>query len=151
MVVSGGVESLNSYAPMSQTPPLGRATPRWSVAGQVALLAVLIAGLPASRAWVSVAPPLLANGPSSGSTGLAAGANLVVVDAIGDAAGTGAVADQVVRTGGDHGAADVIAAGSGGIEVAGHNRVAQGDRRRVLRKATACPGAVVVVVGGVVG
>lgn len=80
-----------------------------------------------------------------------AGANLIVVDAIGDTGGAGAVADQVVRASGNHGAADIIPAGNGGIEVSGHNRVAQGDRRRVLRKATACAAAVVVVVSSVVG
>src|SRR5439155_21469419 len=62
-----------SNAPISQTaipspsPSTGRATPRWSVAGQAALSPASIAGLPGSRACVLVGPPLSANGPSSGS------------------------------------------------------------------------------------
>jgi len=51
---------------MSQVPPCGRETPRWSVAVQLPLSPALIAGLPASRACVCVGPPLFASGPSSG-------------------------------------------------------------------------------------
>ena len=40
-------------------------------AGIKALLPALIAGLPRSRAMVSVGPPLLANGASIGSSGCA--------------------------------------------------------------------------------
>jgi hypothetical protein len=55
---------------MSHMPSIGRPIPRWSLAGQVALLAVLIAGLPVSSAWVSVEPLLLTSEPSSGLIGL---------------------------------------------------------------------------------
>src|SRR5439155_20237366 len=47
-----------SKAPMSQPGPLGRSEPRWSIAGGGHTLPGMksIAGLPASSAWVSVAP-----------------------------------------------------------------------------------------------
>ena len=48
-----------SYAPTSQA--ASRATPRWSVAGQTAVLAAPMAGLPPSSACVRVGPPLSAN------------------------------------------------------------------------------------------
>ena len=70
IVVSGGVVSASSNEPMSHTPPAGRAMPRWSVAAQVALFALLIAGLPARSACVNVGPVLFASEPSSGSIGL---------------------------------------------------------------------------------
>src|SRR3954462_8544395 len=54
---------------MSQAGPCGRVTPRWSEAGQSAAEAASIAGLPASRAWVRLGPPLAANGPIRGSMG----------------------------------------------------------------------------------
>jgi len=50
----------------------GNPVPRWSnSAGLKTMLGLpaLIAGLLASRAWVSVGPPLSARGPSSGSRG----------------------------------------------------------------------------------
>ena len=58
----------SSYAPMSQLAPCGRVTPRWSVVGQSAAFAASIAGLPGSRAWVWVGPPLSASGaiPAAG-------------------------------------------------------------------------------------
>jgi hypothetical protein len=43
---------------MSQAKPMGRETPRWSVAGQPTLLAALIAALLTEGARVSVGPPL---------------------------------------------------------------------------------------------
>ncbi len=67
--------SPNSYAPMSQFPPVGwgRVTPRWSVVTATGVGAVwsvqaatgiaLIAGLPAGKARVIVGPPLFASGP----------------------------------------------------------------------------------------
>src|SRR5271165_478956 len=50
--------------------PSGRATPRWSSAGQPLALVppVSIAGLPLKRASVSVGPPFAASGPRFGST-----------------------------------------------------------------------------------
>ena len=62
---------------MSQRVPPGRATPRWSVASQASAvptaagLPVLRAGLPASRAWVGVGPPLSPRAPSWGLIGAA--------------------------------------------------------------------------------
>src|SRR5437870_1766059 len=54
---------------MSQPPPWGRETPRWSVEGQLASTAASMAGLPGSSAIVSVGPPLSWSpaGSSSGS------------------------------------------------------------------------------------
>src|SRR5690606_31307613 len=52
---------------MSQTPPEGRGSPRWSDDAQVAALPASIAGLVAASARVSVTPPLSARSPSSGS------------------------------------------------------------------------------------
>src|SRR5688572_8849210 len=74
VVVSVGA----SYAPISQiavpfpSPSTGRATPRWSRlftggAAHTLLSPASIAGLPGSRAWVWVGPPLFARGASSGS------------------------------------------------------------------------------------
>jgi hypothetical protein len=57
----------NSNAPMSQCGPCGRATPRWSAAGQSASLPASIAGLPAASAIVGVGLPLSCSGPSCGS------------------------------------------------------------------------------------
>jgi hypothetical protein len=56
----------NSYAPMSQAAPCGRATPRWSAPEQAP--AASMAGLPARSARVGVSPPLSASGPSIGSS-----------------------------------------------------------------------------------
>ena len=50
-------------APLSQAPPLGRVTPRWSMPVQVGS-PVLMAGEPGWGRWVLVGPPLVANGPS---------------------------------------------------------------------------------------
>src|SRR5439155_14516169 len=67
--VGGGC---TSNAPMSTIPSTTRAkpAPRWSnsLVGKVGtgLGPVLMAGLPASRAWVSVGPPLFCSGPSNG-------------------------------------------------------------------------------------
>ena len=70
-----------SNAPMSQRPallrfPSGRLRPRWSVAAQEspplpgpAGFAASIAGLPGSKARVSVGPPLSFSSPSRGSMG----------------------------------------------------------------------------------
>ena len=50
-----------STAPMSQCRPCGRATPRWSVVGGGQPVATASsAGLPGTKAWVRVGPPLLA-------------------------------------------------------------------------------------------
>src|SRR6187399_2178237 len=54
---------------MSQAAPCGRATPRWSVLAQVAVLPASSATLPGCSAIVRVGPPLLASVPSRGSTG----------------------------------------------------------------------------------
>ncbi|MBV6465969.1 MAG: hypothetical protein PGMFKBFP_01266 [Anaerolineales bacterium] len=59
----GASLSTYSYAPISQCAPCGRATPRWSVAGQAASSPASIAAEPASRACVCVKPPLFASGP----------------------------------------------------------------------------------------
>src|SRR5438270_122968 len=53
-----------SYAPMSHALPLGRLTPRWSVAGH--FTAASIAGLPFFSAKVRVGPPFDASVPSFG-------------------------------------------------------------------------------------
>src|SRR3954470_15653334 len=58
---------------MSQPPPCGRATPRWSAAGQFVADAASIAGLPASSACVRVGPPFSASAPSFGSMAVALG------------------------------------------------------------------------------
>src|SRR3954469_5858627 len=60
VTTSGGA---NSYAPMSHAEPLGRPNPGGSVSGQPLRSPASIAGLPDSRATVSVAPPLLTSGP----------------------------------------------------------------------------------------
>ncbi len=71
----GGTGMSYSKAPMSQialvspSPSCGRVTPRWSVVSQLDGLPASMAGLPGSRAWVSVLPPLSASAPSSGSMG----------------------------------------------------------------------------------
>ncbi len=51
---------------MSQANPWGRATPRWSVAGQSGPPASW-AGPPGTSAWVRVGPPLFASEPRTGS------------------------------------------------------------------------------------
>ena len=53
---------LSSYAPTSHTPACGRATPRWSTAGQTALSPALRAALDGPSAIVGVPPPLSARG-----------------------------------------------------------------------------------------
>ena len=45
-----GAAPADSYAPMSQPAPCGRATPRWSVAGQAAAPPTSMAGLPTNSA-----------------------------------------------------------------------------------------------------
>lgn len=69
VAVGEGLGYDDSYAPISHPACCGRVVPRWSMAGQSVplLLPVSIAGLPESRAWVCVDPPLFANGPSCGS------------------------------------------------------------------------------------
>ena len=57
-----------STAPMSQWEPCGRATPRWSSAGQAPSRPASSAGLAAPGRYVSVCPPLFASAPSCGST-----------------------------------------------------------------------------------
>ena len=57
---------LDSYAPISLAAPWGRPTPRWSVFGAAASSPASMAGLPDSRAWVSVGPPLSCNGLEAG-------------------------------------------------------------------------------------
>src|SRR5262245_56930248 len=57
---------LTSKAPMSGW--ASREKPRWSVAGAPALLPASMAGLPASRAFVWVGPPLSPSEPSFGSS-----------------------------------------------------------------------------------
>src|ERR1700682_1469926 len=52
---------------MSHSGPCGRLTPRWSVDGGGHSSAASIAGLPGSRAWVRVGPPLSWSGPMIGS------------------------------------------------------------------------------------
>ena len=52
---------------MSGAMPWGRGTPRWSVVTPATATPASMAGLPGSRAWVRVGPPLSASGPSSGS------------------------------------------------------------------------------------
>src|SRR5207249_639922 len=59
-----------SYAPMSIIPPTIRAKPRWSVSGALVLSPALRAGLPQSRAWVNVGPPLSCSGPSLSAAAL---------------------------------------------------------------------------------
>src|SRR5438128_423719 len=49
---------------MSIVPPTMRGKPRWSVSGASVLSPALIAGLPQSKAWVKVGPPLSCSGPS---------------------------------------------------------------------------------------
>ena len=64
-----------SNAPISTVPLLMRGSPRWSAvspAGMRALLPASRAGLPGSRAWVCVGPPLLARTASRGLMGAAA-------------------------------------------------------------------------------
>ena len=63
----GGGSAPNSNPPMSLATPCGRANPRWSVAGAMLSSPLSMAGLPASRAWVKVGPPLSSKGPRSGS------------------------------------------------------------------------------------
>ncbi len=55
--------SSNSNAPMSGAEPCGRAIPRWSVVISASAVPASIATLPASKAIVSVEPPLFCNGP----------------------------------------------------------------------------------------
>src|SRR5215471_3308174 len=67
----GAMITWNSYAPTSQAVPgtSGRVKPRWSTFGHASLSPASIAGLPASRAWVWVGPPLNArSSPSFGFT-----------------------------------------------------------------------------------
>ena len=52
---------MRSKAPMSHAGPCGRVVPRWSVAGQGALVALSRAGLVWPSARVSVCPPLFPN------------------------------------------------------------------------------------------
>ena len=52
---------------MSGALPWGREMPRWSVVTPGTATPASMAGLPGSRAWVKVGPPLSASGPSSGS------------------------------------------------------------------------------------
>ena len=70
-VMTGGVTSDDgsaSYAPMSQPPRCGLATPRWSCVGQTWICAASIAALPAPSAIVAVTPGALsASAPSFGS------------------------------------------------------------------------------------
>src|SRR5262245_46484774 len=64
------VPVVNSYAPMSQRPPLGcgRGVPRWSTdGGGQLMLPASMAGLPGKRASVIVGPQLSCSGPSIGS------------------------------------------------------------------------------------
>src|ERR1700722_10534767 len=67
--LSAVVVTLNWYskAPMSVLPKRGR--PRWSLAGALAKLPALMAGLPGNRAIVWVGPPLLASEASRGLSG----------------------------------------------------------------------------------
>src|SRR4051794_21120291 len=72
--VGGAGGACTSNAPMSTTPSTTRSKPgpRWSnsLVGNAGTGTGpwLIAGLPGSRAWVSVGPPLFCSGPSIGST-----------------------------------------------------------------------------------
>ena len=66
IVVSGGVWSGASNAPMSQAGPWGRGTPRWST-GRHAGSPASNAGLSGPMACVGVGPPLKVSRPSSGS------------------------------------------------------------------------------------
>src|SRR5215208_2743545 len=68
-MVSWVVVDSDSKEPMSDAAPCGRATPRWSVVAPKES-PLSMAGLPASKAWVFVGPPLSARGPSLGSRGL---------------------------------------------------------------------------------
>ena len=65
--LAGGATA-TSTAPMSQWEPCGRATPRWSSAGQAPSRPASSAGLAAPGRYVSVCPPLFASAPSCGST-----------------------------------------------------------------------------------
>src|SRR5689334_16675693 len=56
-VLVGVAGGSNSYAPLSQAAPCGRATPRWSVAGGGQFTPLSIAGLSDCNAIVCVAPP----------------------------------------------------------------------------------------------
>src|SRR5262245_7711553 len=76
---------MRSKEPASQAGPWGRATPRWSVAGQSAASAASMAGLPGSRACVGVGPPLSPSGPRSAlatTWSLAAGAHVASVSTL---------------------------------------------------------------------
>ena len=126
-----------SNAPMSTTAmplPLpsflrGKPKPRWSVGGTPALSPASMAGLPASRAWVLVGPPLLASGPSFGSIGLTARAHDVAVDAVGEAGAAGAVADEVVPLAGE--VPGHVRAGAAEIDqVQGDDRVPDAEASR---------------------
>src|SRR3990172_6786730 len=58
---------MSQMAPRTASPSIGRATPRWSVAGQPALAPASMAGLPARSACVWVVPGgLRARGPRRG-------------------------------------------------------------------------------------
>ena len=57
----------DSKAPISHPEPIGLGIPRWSVAGQATLSPASRAGLPRSKPFVGVGPPLSAKGPSKGS------------------------------------------------------------------------------------
>jgi hypothetical protein len=46
---------------------MGRGAPRWSVAGQVLFVPLSMAGLPGSKAWVKLGPPLSAKSLTLGS------------------------------------------------------------------------------------
>ena len=120
----------------------GKPAPRWSVGGTLALSPASMAGLPASRAWVLVGPPLFASGPSFGSIGLAAVPDHVAVDAVGEAGAAGAVADQVVPLAGE--VAGHVRAGAGEVDqVQGDDRVADVERAaRVVEDAAAGVGDV---------
>lgn len=58
---------MSQTAVPSPLPSWGREMPRWSLAGQPVLSPASMAGLPESRAWVRVGPPLAWRGPRRGS------------------------------------------------------------------------------------
>src|SRR6185436_4516876 len=61
--VTIGAELASSKLPVSITPLTTLGKPRWSVGGASVLSPASIAGLPQSKAWVKVGPPLSWSGP----------------------------------------------------------------------------------------
>ncbi len=105
LVTAGGVAVAgvsDSNAPISQCNPCGRVTPRWSVGRQERSLPASSAGLPGSRAWVKVPPPLSASGPMRREarevSGFGKPAGTCVVEVIPEGGyGSAAVAARVFR------------------------------------------------------